>query len=134
MAVNYNWGFPGTPADSLCIFPATVLEGTYTVYDSLYDAADSFQSASIYLGVSLTQIGKQSVRMSQYCSDDITLLCDAYLNILNDTAQRQNWVMCQSDSLEFRGVKQGIDTPNFTLRMNKYRDLDFYHELYFHKD
>ncbi len=132
-AVNYNWGFPGTPDNSLCIFPATLLEGIYDVQDSLFDVNDTFISASTHLDVSLTQLDKQKVNMSNFCTDDITLLCDAYLSILNDTVGNQNWQMCQNDSLVFTGEKLTMDTPNFELLMHIYQDQVFYHKLVFEK-
>ncbi len=36
-AVNYNVGFPGTPDNSICIFPTEVFKGEYVFYDTIYD-------------------------------------------------------------------------------------------------
>ncbi len=35
-AVNYNWGFPGRPDDSVCYYPADMYKGTYVFKDSIY--------------------------------------------------------------------------------------------------
>jgi len=34
-AVNYNWGFPGIPDNSTCVFPSDVYVGTYVFHDSI---------------------------------------------------------------------------------------------------
>jgi len=39
-AVNYNWGFPGVPDNSTCIFPADLYVGTYLFHDSIYSIAN----------------------------------------------------------------------------------------------
>ena len=41
-AVNYNWGFPGKPDNSLCFFPSDIFNGTYTFVDSVYQASTGF--------------------------------------------------------------------------------------------
>ena len=35
-AVNYNWGFPGRPDNSVCFYPNSLFVGTYMYYDSVY--------------------------------------------------------------------------------------------------
>jgi len=35
-AVNYNWGFPGRPDDSLCFYPVDLFRGTYIFQDSIF--------------------------------------------------------------------------------------------------
>ncbi|MBS1615834.1 MAG: hypothetical protein JST06_06905 [Bacteroidetes bacterium] len=35
-AVNYNYGFPGTPDNSVCFYPADVFQGSYQFVDSIY--------------------------------------------------------------------------------------------------
>lgn len=41
-AVNYNWGFPGTPDSTLCYYPADLYAGTYLFTDSVYNPDNSF--------------------------------------------------------------------------------------------
>jgi hypothetical protein len=60
-AVNYNWGFPGRPDDSICFYPEDLFKGKYSFIDSvllpdntfLFSRIDSF---SIY-GLGDTLIG-----------------------------------------------------------------------------
>ncbi len=35
-AVNYNWGFPGKPDNTVCLYPCDFFRGIYTYYDSVY--------------------------------------------------------------------------------------------------
>ena len=47
LAVNYNWGFPGKPDNTICFFPTDLFDGTYFFRDSIYRdtlfiRADSF--------------------------------------------------------------------------------------------
>ena len=47
IAVNYNWGFPGKPDNTICFYPTDLFKGTYFFRDSIYRdtlfiRADSF--------------------------------------------------------------------------------------------
>lgn len=35
-AVNYNWGFPGIPDNSVCYYPTDVFAGKYLFHDSIF--------------------------------------------------------------------------------------------------
>ncbi|MBU3676067.1 MAG: hypothetical protein FGM54_02660 [Chitinophagaceae bacterium] len=35
-AVNYNWGFPGKPDNSVCIYPSAVFAGNFLVNDTVW--------------------------------------------------------------------------------------------------
>ncbi|MES2702765.1 MAG: hypothetical protein V4649_09010 [Bacteroidota bacterium] len=45
-AVNYNWGFPGTPDNSVCIYPKDLFVGSFLVRDSMY-----VESTGLLIGV-----------------------------------------------------------------------------------
>ncbi len=45
-AVNYNWDFPGTPDNSVCLYPAEAFAGTFTFLDSVYNTDGTFDSAA----------------------------------------------------------------------------------------
>jgi hypothetical protein len=60
-AVNYNWGFPGRPDDSVCFFPDDLFKGKYIYQDSIYLPDNTYlfsraETLSIY-GLSDTLIG-----------------------------------------------------------------------------
>ncbi len=35
-AVNYNWGFPGKPDNTICYYPVDLFKGRYSFIDSVY--------------------------------------------------------------------------------------------------
>ena len=43
-AVNYNWGFPGKPDNTLCYYPTDLFKGTYEYNDSVY-----IESSSLFI-------------------------------------------------------------------------------------
>lgn len=50
-AVNFNWGFPGVPDSTKCIFPTDLYVGTYSFTDSIYSSnnlLDTLQSKTTY--------------------------------------------------------------------------------------
>ncbi len=133
-AVNYNWGFPGTPDESICIFPSDVLEGDYIVADSIYSSGDSFLSATTYPTVRLDILSKTYLSMKNYCpSDSIRLLCDRYLIISSDTVAGHYYDVCGLDSFHLRGKMHGMDTLQFSLRRTAPDASTGYHVLTFYK-
>ena len=47
-AVNYNWGFPGKPDNSICIYPTDKFSGRFLFIDSMY--SESGASAGNFVG------------------------------------------------------------------------------------
>jgi len=43
-AVNYNWGFPGKPDNSICIYPVDTFIGTWQFLDSVFAVDSSFSN------------------------------------------------------------------------------------------
>ncbi len=43
-AVNYNWGFPGKPDNTICFYPADLFKGVYLFHDSI-----SIQSSGLFI-------------------------------------------------------------------------------------
>jgi hypothetical protein len=66
-AVNYNWGFPGKPDNSICFFPADLFVGNYKFYDSIYD-----NTAGVYLAFDSTNV---SIAKSTDSTISVTGLC-----------------------------------------------------------
>ncbi len=115
MAVNYNWGFPGTPSDSVCIFPSDVLEGTYTLIDSSFDIDDSFLNAQTYSNARLDKVAKNYISLKNYCTDSLLLLLTVYLQISTDTIDGNEYNYCGTDTFSISGIKNNIDTTEFDL-------------------
>jgi len=47
-AVNYNWGFPGKPDNTLCVYPTDVFKGKYVFVDSVYSLAGLTSGDFVY--------------------------------------------------------------------------------------
>jgi len=43
LAVNFNWGFPGIPDSTTCIFPVDKFKGTWLFHDSVYTTDEVLQ-------------------------------------------------------------------------------------------
>ena len=50
-AVNYNWGFPGKPDNSVCIYPTDKFAGRFLFIDSIY--SESGVSAGNFVGAQI---------------------------------------------------------------------------------
>lgn len=77
-AVNYNWGFPGKPDNTICFFPSDIFSGTYLFIDSVYLAASGL---FIYTQAETLQVSKQSkteLLISGLCSNGNTLRVTAH--------------------------------------------------------
>lgn len=65
-AVNYNWGFPGTPDNSVCYYATDIFSGTYMLYDSFYKVVpaedDLFLGADSFI-VNITVANSSRVHM-----------------------------------------------------------------------
>jgi len=47
LAVNFNWGFPGIPDSTTCIFPVDKFKGTWIFNDSVYTPDETLQEVII---------------------------------------------------------------------------------------
>ncbi len=134
LAVNYNWGFPGTPDNSLCIYPTSGFEGDYRVEDSVYNSGDSLLYADAYTDVRIDALNKSYVSLKNYCpADSLLLLCTRFLQITTDTINQKNYDVCGSDTFKFDGRKHSLDTMYFTIRRDTRDRDDAYHILHFYK-
>lgn len=74
-AVNYNWGFPGTPDSALCYYPSDVYAGTYTFTDSVYNgdnSLDSARSLTTYI-LNFIPLNKKTLAIIGFCGTMDTL-------------------------------------------------------------
>lgn len=46
LAINYNYGFPGRPDNTICIYPVDLFQGTYTFTDTIRDGDYFFDTAA----------------------------------------------------------------------------------------
>jgi hypothetical protein len=71
-AVNYNWGFPGMPDNSTCVFPSDVYVGTYVFHDSIYSIANVLVDTNqVVLRVYKMKVDKVAILGFKNLSDSI---------------------------------------------------------------
>lgn len=76
-AVNYNWGFPGKPDNSVCFYPSDVFNGTYVFTDSVYIASSGLFIATQAETLYVTKQNKTNLTIAGLCSST---------NVVNITA------------------------------------------------
>jgi len=71
-AVNYNWGFPGKPDNTVCFYPSDLYEGTYLLTDSVYTQDNVFDSAASLqtYTLELIPISKSRFVIRGFCPTD----------------------------------------------------------------
>ena len=115
-AINYNWGFPGIPDNSLCIFPTDVFEGNYVWRDSVIDEnGDVLAFDSVFATVS--KLDTTRLNINGRCGYDLKLTADKFLGIVIDSIDGNGQKFCQaSDTIIGTGLKTGFsDTTTFSL-------------------
>jgi len=78
-AVNYNWGFPGKPDNTVCFYPSDLYVGTYKFRDSIYTLSGLFISAdSFELNISrIPGTQKNRINVAGFCGGGILLALTA---------------------------------------------------------
>ncbi len=115
-AINYNWGFPGIPDNSTCIYAADLFQGNYIWRDTIRDgngAAISFDSVF----ATVTKIDSNRLNISGRCGYDLKLTADRFLNIVIDSLDGNGQKFCSpTDTIIGSGLKISFsDTTNFIL-------------------
>lgn len=99
-AVNYNWGFPGRPDNSLCFYPSDAFAGRYQYTDSIYLDDGSFDSARSLRTYPLTLrvIDRQKFSLSGFCSggDSLRLTATRFFRATIDTTTANGQLFCRS--------------------------------------
>lgn len=74
-AVNYNWGFPGKPDNTVCFYPSDVFAGNYMLHDTV-TKDDLFISADS-MPLTIVKLSKRGIRIEGLCPAGATLLGSA---------------------------------------------------------
>lgn len=120
-AVNYNWGFPGKPDNSVCIYPSDVFKGTYSFRDSVYRPDGSFDSLGSLITYTLQihALTRQKIAITGWCSspaDSIRLTADRFFRATVDTlgGLAQGQTMCRiQDTLTTGSLTRAISNDTF---------------------
>lgn len=116
-AVNYNWGFPGKPDNSVCVYPSAVFAGQYQVNDTVWDNA---QNPVLTQSFSLHIIPIDTVRMKLigFCDTAVhTARANRFLRFNLDTVIGLGQLYCAGkDTLLVQGNKLSLtDTGGFNM-------------------
>ncbi len=86
LAVNYNWGFPGRPDDSVCYYPTDFYRGRFIYTDSIY-LSDNTYSYSKVDTLWFTALSKVDIEGTGFCSfaDSFHFLVDNTIKATLDT-------------------------------------------------
>ena len=74
-AVNFNWGFPGTPDSTTCIYPSDIFSGSYVFVDSIYDLNDILDTLNSKTSYTLNvySINKNKFAVLGFCGPNDSL-------------------------------------------------------------
>jgi hypothetical protein len=90
-AMNYNHGFPGTPNDSVCIFPIEPFIGSYLYTDSIFNSNNEliqWVPTNFYI----SNVSRSQFALHQFCGNANTLQfrADKYYRATSDSLLEAN--------------------------------------------
>jgi hypothetical protein len=108
-ALNYNWGFPGIPDNSLCIYPSTFFSGNYFYRDSTFDIGMNFLSQDSF-PITITVVDTSRVNISGFCGTNVLQAkTDKFYKIKFDSTFAYGQHLCSStDTVTGGGSKKDI--------------------------
>jgi hypothetical protein len=113
-AVNFNWGFPGKPDNTVCIFPAQVFAGNYKLYDSITsnNASTIFNDSAL---VSLAQLNDSTLTLSNHCvGNNYVVRATKTLQFYVDSTTLLGAPFCNGDTIAGNARKLNIDDSIIT--------------------
>ncbi|MCB0696444.1 MAG: hypothetical protein KDC07_03720 [Chitinophagaceae bacterium] len=115
LAINYNHGFPGTPDNSVCVYPTEVFTGTYSLTDSIYNGEYELDTI-LYYTIGFKANSLTELRMYGFCpsGDSVRLTADRYYKALVDSTLS----LPDSNMVEGHVFCRAVDTIKGTI--NKY--------------
>ena len=118
-AVNYNWGFPGKPDNSICFYPYSLFVGNYMYYDSMYQDTLFLGADSFLISIAGTDTSHTRIFLNGFCGHSILLTAlpgyQATVDTLvGDTATStsgQNYFCGATDTLNGVISRDRLDSP-----------------------
>ena len=119
-AVNYNWGFPGRPDNSICRFPTDFFSGTYDYIDSLYFPDGSLDSAGSLMRdtLRLRALDRQRFSLAGFCAggDTVRLTANRFFRASIDTLLGAGQRFCRvQDTVSGTVVRTLEDTTRLRI-------------------
>jgi len=119
-AVNYNWGFPGKPDNSLCFYPNSLFVGSYMYYDTMYNDTLFVGADSFIINITIPSNSETKMTLSGFCggSGSISLTglpgYEATVDtVVGDTSTfNQGQIMCSvGDTINGYILRDRVDSP-----------------------
>jgi hypothetical protein len=120
-AVNYNWGFPGVPNNSICTYPADLFLGTYIFYDSVLNAVAEYVPFDSNI-IEISKVSDSTILIKGLCgSNSSTFSAKATKNyrFSLDSNTTLGQVFCSNnDTINGFGMKNFYNDSNFKFSYN----------------
>ncbi len=116
-AVNFNWGFPGIPDNTTCIYPSDLYKGQYMFYDSTMDLSGIKFFADSFL-IDVIALDSNRMQFAGFCpSKLISVKSNRFLRFTVDTLVGTGQSFCNpTDTISGFGQKQLLgDSTRFTF-------------------
>lgn len=123
-AVNYNWGFPGKPDNSVCIYPTQIFEGQYLVNDTVWSSTQVPLLISAF-PLTITKLDTVHLQLKGFCDTLIhTARASRFLRFNLDTVVGSGQLYCAGkDTLVVEGSKTYIaDSTGFDITYTLFTD------------
>jgi len=122
-AVNYNWGFPGKPDNTICFYPTDVFSGVWQLNDSIFfDSSGLFVRADTFL-ITIAKKTDTTMSLQGFCASGNLLQLTARLSF----PATIDTTIIRSDSLVMgQPLCITTDTVNGTITQNIINDSIIY--------
>jgi hypothetical protein len=77
LAVNYNWGFPGKPDNTVCFYPPSLFKGAFLFYDSVSLLSSGLFIYADSLVLTIHALSKTKISIFGFCSNGDSILLTA---------------------------------------------------------
>jgi len=102
-AVNYNWGFPGKPDNSVCFYPTDLFAGRYLFVDSIYLSSDLTYLGTLTETLFVSKVSQTKLSITGFCSSGNTLTFTADKTytatldtLVGDSITARGQIMCRA--------------------------------------
>lgn len=128
-AVNYNWGFPGKPDNTVCFYPTDVFAGTYLFRDSIYQDTlfVGYDSFMLYI----TAQSHTKISVSGFCTNGNQVRLTAGLTYVatvdttegDSTTINHGQMMCRiQDTVTGTFTKDRVDSSLLHISLQVFSD------------
>lgn len=127
-AVNYNWGFPGTPDNSKCFYPSDVFAGTYLYTDSVYDGSSVLRLVNTY-HITFTKVTDSSLTLAGLCpTGTLSFRANRTLRADADSTVPNGQLLCRpQDTVAGNIIRPSMDSTFLNFNLSVISDTGVYY-------